>query len=1205
MTLFVHRGRSTDVLAHGLAELLADPLEDPFAEEVVAVPTRGVERWLAQRLSHRLGAGDGDDGVCAGVRFLSPHSLVAMVLGIERDDPWHPDQLAWPLLRVIDAHLGEPWAATLATHLGHGLTGVERELRSGRRYAVARRLAGLFADYAAQRPTMLADWRSGGSGDGHGGQVDDDLAWQPELWRRLVDQVGGETPDERAARVVRILREQGAAALGPLGAGRRAGLELPGRLSLFGHTRIARSEVEVVAALGEHLDVHLWLPQASPAAWDRLAPEAARGPVARDEDDSALLVRHPLLASLGRDARELQRTLALAGGQEQVVDGAAGRARDDAAGRARDDAAGRARDGAAGRARGGAAGQEDDGGGPHTLLHLLQADLAADHVPDVAERATRQVPAADRSVQVHAAHGQSRQVEVLRDVLARLLQEDPTLEPRDVLVMCPDIDAYAPLVHAGFGLGEVVRDREAHPAHGLRVRLADRAPVQTNPLLGLATRLLELAGGRVTASEVLDLARTGPVRHRFGLDDDDLERLGDWVESTAVRWGLDAEHRAGYQLPHLTQNTWQVALDRLLVGAAVDGEETDHLGRTLALDDLDSGDLDLAGRLAELVDRLAHTLRGLRAADTVEEWVDLLKKGVFGLADTAYRDAWQLAQLERELDRVRAAATRGGGGVDGGAGRGGAGVLSPSLSLSDVHALLAEQGAGRATRANFRTGTLTVCTMVPMRSVPHRVVALVGLDDGVFPRSSTPDGDDALARRPVTGERDLRGEDRQLLLDAVMSAGETLVITYTGFDEHSGQGRPPAVPLGELLDAVRRTASGDGVDRVLTAHPLQPFDPRNLGAPEEGRPSLLPEDRPFSFDPTALAGAREAVTERTEPDAVARHRLAPVDTEADVDLGDLIRFFDNPARAFLRSRLGLVLPEVPEIRGEGIPIELDGLASWAVGDRILAAVLAGRDPVATFDAEHWRGELPPFELGTRALDDITRHVQALCEATWRTTGLGALGQPLPREAIDVDLTLPSGRRLVGTVPGMVGQRALQVTYSTIGAKQRLRSWITSLALAAALGPEASSHVIGRYRWGRSPGYVLVTHGPHQPADALKLLEQLVDVRDRGLCEPLPLAPKTSLRWAQAFLSGPGDQNAATMDADREWRTNDAYERAFPKEQDDPSVRYVHGDSVPLTAVLGVPDDDERWTPGVDSRLGQLALRVWAPLLRGAERLERV
>ncbi|MFX0539152.1 exodeoxyribonuclease V subunit gamma [Ornithinimicrobium sp. Y1847] len=1158
MTVHVHRGRSTEVLADGLAELLAAPLGDPFAEEVIAVPTRGVERWLAQRLSHRLGAGSSDDGVCAGVRFLNPHSLVSLVLGIDRDDPWHPDRLAWPVLRAIDASLDEPWATTLASHLGHGQTGTERDLRRGRRYAVSRRLAGLFAEYAAQRPSLVADWTVGGSGDGLGGTVAEDLAWQPELWRRVVDLVGEEPPHDRLERVVSILREHGPGTLGPLGDPRRGALELPGRLSLFGHTRIPRAELEVIGALGQHLDVHLWLPQASPAAWETLAPAVADGPIPRDEDETGLLIAHPLLASLGRDARELQRGLALLADDTTEAKAVT-----------------------------------DVSPPPQasTLLALLQHDLAADRSAGEDDLASRDIPASDRSIQVHACHGRSRQVEVLRDVLTGLLQDDPTLEPRDILVMCPDIDAYAPLVHAAFGLGEIVRDQQAHPAHQLRVRLADRAPQQTNPLLELAGRLVELAGGRVTAGEVLDLARTSPVRRRFGLDDDALDRLGDWVDATAVRWGLDAEHRADYHLSNLRQNTWQVALDRILVGGAVDGEDLDHLGQTLALDALDSGDLDLAGRLAELVDRLGHTLRGLRDADTVPEWIQRLRDGVRGLADTTYQDAWQLTQLERELDRLEAAA---------------AGEGSVSLALSDVRALLAEQAAGRATRSNFRTGTLTVCTMLPMRSVPHRVVALVGLDDGVFPRTTTPDGDDALARRPVTGERDPRAEDRQLLLDAVLAAEQTLVVTYTGFDEHSGQERPPAVPLGELLDTLRHTARGEGVDRVLTAHPLQPFDPRNLGAEHDpvGRPPLLPDNRPFSYDPAALAGARQATAVRAEPTPIATHLLPPLEP-SDVDLNDLIRFFENPARAFLRTRLGLMLPEVPEERSEGIPVELDGLASWSVGDRILTAVLEGRDPVATFDAEQWRGELPPFQLGQRALGEVTAHVQALCEATWRVTGLGGLGVPLPRDVADVDLTLPSGRRLTGTVPGVVGQRALQVTYSSIKAKQRLRSWITSLALSAGLSEEASSHLIGRFRWGRAPGYVHVSHGPHAPDRALELLDQLVDLRDRGLREPLPLSPGTALSWAAAWHSGPGSEGSATLAAEREWRTNDAYENAFPKEQDDPSVLFVHGASLPLQDVLGTAPEDERWTPGVTSRLGQVALRVWAPVLDGGERMERV
>lgn len=1150
MTLFVHRGTSADALASGLAELLAKPLADPFAEEVVAVPAKGVERWLAQRMSHRLGASVGQDGVsrsdgvCAGVRFLNPHSLVALILGIEQGDPWHPEQLAWAVLRAVDDSLDEPFAHTLALHLGHGMTGVEGELRRGRRYAVARRLAGLFADYAAQRPAMLADWRSGGSGDGLGGAVDDDLAWQPELWRRVLGLVDAEAPEERQARVVAELRT-----------GRLSGLELPGRLSLFGHTRIARSEIEVLTALGEHRDVHLWLPQASPAAWSTLTEVAAGGPVPRADDDSGLLINHPLLASLGRDARELQRTLALADAVDQPL--------------------------------------EPDESRPPTMLHLLQQDLAGDRAPTVAERDARSVPAADRSIQVHACHGQSRQVEVLRDVIADLLEQDPTLEPRDILVMCPDVEAYSPLIHAAFGLGGVVRDtavRDAgtdgsHPAHTFRVRIADRAPLHTNPLLSLADQLVLLASSRLTGSEVLDLARSAPVRRRFGLDDEALERLTDWVSSVAIRWGLDAEHREAFRIRGLSQNTWQAGLDRILVGAAVDGDEIDHVGTTLALDDLDSGDIELAGRLAELVARLAGTLERMRDASTAEDWVGVLRDGVLGLADVPVKDAWQTAQLERELARVGAAA----------AAVGGAG-----LGLADVHALLVGRGAARATRSSFRTGTLTVCTMVPMRSVPHRVVCLVGLDHGVFPRASTPDGDDVLARRPVTGERDTRSEDRQLLLDALMSAGQTVVITYSGFDEHTGATREPSVPLGELIDAVRRTATGPGVDRLVTEHPLQPFDARNLGVAGD-RVELLPEGRPFSYDPAALSAATRALGDRVQREHPVDVRLSPAPME-DVDLGELIRFFDDPAKAFLRSRLGMVLPEIDEIQHEGIPIELDGLRTWQIGERVLQSVLAGRDLEATCNAELWRGDLPPRELGYRTLHDIATEVQALAALTWRVAGVGGPRQPLLSEVLDIDVELPSGRRLTGTVSGLVDDLVLSVTYSNVRSKQRLRSWITSLALAAA-GTTIPSHVIGREKRWRRTGQLHVCHGPHAREDALLILDELVDVRDRGLSEVLPLPPATSFAWADSFVSQQ-DEWEARNKALREWESSTGSEAPIHREQHSPAHLFVYGDAVPLGAILGEPQDGESWTRGVTSRLGQFALRVWQPMLTGPERMWR-
>src|SRR4051794_8717701 len=151
MPLHVHRADRTDLLADRLGALLSRPLEDPFAMELVLVPARGTERWLSQRLSHVLGRGAAADGVCAGVEFRNPQSLIAEITGTADDDPWTPDVMVWPLLEVIDENLDEPWCRTLATHLGHFADGDEKELRQGRRYAVARRLAGLFASYDRQR----------------------------------------------------------------------------------------------------------------------------------------------------------------------------------------------------------------------------------------------------------------------------------------------------------------------------------------------------------------------------------------------------------------------------------------------------------------------------------------------------------------------------------------------------------------------------------------------------------------------------------------------------------------------------------------------------------------------------------------------------------------------------------------------------------------------------------------------------------------------------------------------------------------------------------------------------------------------------------------------------------------------------------------------------------------------------------------------
>ena len=1072
--LRLHRAERPAALVDALARILASPLADPFAPEVVAVPAKGVERWLTQRLSTVLGTTDGD-GVAANIRFPSATRLVdeavAAASGIEADDDaWAPQRVLWQLLEIIDSCVGEPWCTVLAAHLGDGAG----DHRAGRRYATAEHLRDLFRSYEQHRPAMLTEWAAGQDTDGAGGALEADLHWQAELWRRLRAVLGTPSPAERLDATCEKLVAQPALH------------DLPERLSVFGATRLSTAQRQVLRALGEHRDVHLWLPHPSPALWASLAHE--QPPTRRRTDRTALQVRHPLTASLSRDVRELQLLLHDVTTVHHPGDHPSG-----------------------------------------TLLAEVQAAIRQ-------ERPPTRAASADGTIQVHACHGPPRQVEVLREALLRLFQDDDTLEPRDVLVMCPDVETYAPLVRAAFGqpgpggpgTGTAGDD---HPAHGLRVRLADRSLRQTNPLLDTVAGLLDLAQGRVTASQVLDLAATEPVRRRFGFDDDDLDRLRDWAGRAGVRWGIGEQQRAAYALGQVRQGTWTTGLDRILLGVAADETELGHVDTALPLDDVDSSDIELAGQLAELVDRLDEVLTHLQGPQPVRDWIAALTGALELLTDTSDADAWQLAQARRELAE---AAEHG---------------HDAELRLADVRVLLRGRLAGRPTRANFRTGSLTVCTMVPMRSVPHRVVALLGLDDGVFPRGGALDGDDVLQRDPCLGERDPRSEDRQLLLDAVMSAGDHLLLLYTGADPVSGATRPPAVPLGELIDVVRSTAGAD----VVVRHPLQPFDARNFQAD-------VVTGTPFSFDRGALAGAQAAQGGRRPAGPFLAAPL-PTRPTADVELARLVAFLVHPTKAFLAQRLGVRVPTSEDALTDALRAELDPLEKWDVGERMLTARLAGVDLADFRRAELRRGTLPPGPIGLRLLDGLAGEVEVLAAAVLPSHDV------LARQ-VDVAVDLGGGRLLTGTVKGLHGRphpgRVVRATYSRLGPKHRLTAWVQLLAVGAA-----TALTTGRGKFTGAATSTLTL-----PADPGAVLRDLVELYDAGTTGPLPIATGASHAYAARRAAGDTQDEAMTA-AGKEWDS-------LFGDGKDAHVQYVHGTSFGAFSA--------------DSRFGELACRLWDPLL---------
>ncbi|GAB21471.1 exodeoxyribonuclease V gamma chain [Gordonia polyisoprenivorans NBRC 16320 = JCM 10675] len=1142
--LRLHRAERTDVLADALADVLATGLPDPMASEIVAVPARGIERWLSQRLAVRLGSSpELGDGIAANIGFCSPGELTDAVIDALDTDAqtataWRADALVWPVLAVLDDLVDDPQMAMLARHIGSASTATAAGAgtnttegdgpdgaRLGRRYATARHIADLFERYARQRPGMLADWAAGGQSNGAGAALPDDMAWQPRFWRAVRERVGAAHPVERLDALCEAVRADPGA------------VDLPPRVSVFGPTRITETFRQVASALGAHRDVHLFVPHPGPALWRAVATTAAPADARRASWRPPSL-RNPLLAGLSHDVQELQ--LSIAGHLDTEVHHRAG------------------------------------DHPPATVLQTVQAGIRDDSDP----RADRGTCAADDSIEIHACHGPERQVEALRDRLLHLFDADPTLQPRDVIVMCPDVETFAPLVRGAFGQSGL-----DHPAAALRVRLADRGLRHLNPVLDVVATVVELAVGRITAGQVTDLLTREPVSRRFAMSDDDLDWVREWLSRSGIRWGIDETQRKRFGLSGFGQGTFSAGLDRVALGVVAEEDDGEWLGAALPLEGVESTQIDLAGRLMEFVDRLGALVVRLSGSASAADWAESLIAIVDELTETAPGDEWQTAQAHRSITEALACDTE---------------ALACDtedppkgerlLRLSDVRDLVAMMIAGRPTRANFRTGELTVCTLVPMRSVPHRVIVLLGVDAEAFPRALRVDGDDILGRVPLVGERNPRAEDRQLFLDALTAAQEHFLVFYTGADPVSGSRVPPAVVVSELADTVA-TLCGIRAAGFIRRHTLHGFDARNF---EPGGVGGV--QGPFSFDRGLLAGARalRGTKQPVRPIAGAHLGIPAPDADSDVELTSLVSFFANPIEGFVRQRLGARMPDEEHDDSDRLEVRVAGLEEWAIGDRLLARMLAGADLRDCQMAEVRRGTLPPAEFGRRELVRISRQVGAVYDAA---VGLRH-GDAATRDFV---LDLPDGTRVHGSVGDVFGTGIVAATYSKVRAKHRLSAWIRLVALAAAQrcgavgGPVIdSTTMIGRAD-RKAPGISVVRLAG--PDDPLALLAELVAIRRLGLQTVLPLPLDPGAAYGIKRASGSSEMIALNAAAT-------SFAGKFGAHTD-PYLRLVYGADVTasvdfdtLTSVCAA--DTAPWAQiGLVSGepvFTTLARRLWGPVV---------
>lgn len=1003
MPVEVYEATRFETLWQRFEHCVREPLSSVLAPEVVVVPAHGWSTWFQRELLRTRS--------CLALFRFQPlgqwmAELLAGILGPELAPYREKDTLIWEVAACLpDLISDDDFGAVRAWLFAESST-----LEPGRMIDLSRCIASLFDRYLLQRPELIAAWEQGLDWFNPYESAPSDAVWQRKLWRTITERRPFRSVQSMTDDLARLL-DNGAD-------------QLPERVSIWHVGALSPVHLRFLETIGRHTTVRLFLLVPAGAYWGDMR---GRRQLLKQLRDSPLTLRqfcerhhldvlHPLLSSMGSLSRRQQMLMVDCDGEPWQFQELIENESDD------DTASGRSGEAPDSTHRKQAA--------TGSLLHELQQDLQAAFEP-----ARRPLPD-DGSIRVHSCHSALREIEVLHTELRAAFETDSTLMPEDVVVLTPDLEAIAPLVQAVFG-----RSRTHEPGH-IPFHLAGRSSRHAQPLVDAWSRLVELLPGRLPASEVLDFLALEPVRSAAGISAEEIDTAIEWVRDSGIRWGLETTHRVQEGLPETDLNTWRFGLDRLLLGHLMPPGGGRMAGAVLALDRASGLKSALLGQIWEFIAKLQFWRSQTEIPRSLIDWQIPLSRMLPQMLDTTL-DETSARQIHDAIDRLTKFGQE-------------AGFNTPvafDLVAREVRSLIEEAGQSRP----FRVGGVLFCAMDAVRSLPAKVVALVGMNDGCFPGSDRPMRFDLMARQPRPEDFSRRDLDRHLFLEAILSARRQLIITFTGQDIRDQRHRPPSVVVDELLDALERThqpvpqssdvaggRSDDFRTRLLVHHPLHAFSPACFDGFDQ---------RLRSFDSQALLAARRlrSVMDETTPFITAP--LPPEDL-VEVTVEELIRLVEKPWW-LLVDRLGLSLSDEAADESDREPLLLDNLDEWKIGEAWLTQHRHDGSSGQMSSDLHRSGALPGGSLGQAVLASLSGQAGAiLAEAAAENAN-----QPPQRLTLDCEL---DGVRLLGTLRNWTESGLRRVTFSRIEARHAPRLWIEQLVATVARRQECPvAKAIGR------------------------------------------------------------------------------------------------------------------------------------------------
>ena len=1023
--LTIYPSNRLEVLSQLLQAVLNYRESSIFTADQILVESRGMQHWLNMQMALQ-------QGVAMNMEFPMPSrfiwSLARQILGndkVPQQSTYRREVMSWRIDRLLSSNaLLENGDCEPLKSYWISSEGSSDELK---RFQLATKIADLFEQYLIYRPEWLFAWEEGrlcaGKAEETAFSVEVEK-WQAAIWNKLVEEEPLH-PARLQQKALKALPEHVD--------------KLPKQLSIFAINALAPQMLNFFSAISEHTQVHLFHLNPCVDFWGELQSDKAIARKHRERQFKQWLHpqnSNPLLANLGQQGKDLFNALQEMGNNEI----------------------------SAFNSDPVTLSQE----GHVTLLGKLQQDIL--QLKDARQNTVTINP--DDSILISSCHSALREIQSLHDELLRQFKQDPSLMPDDVLVMCPRIEDYAPYIDAVFKRPWEQCDDEGCPR--LPCSIADRTLLDSEPLVHAFLELLNLPDSRFEVSRILDHLRLPAIQRKFGMTESELKTVEWWLSEAAIHWGLNGLHQQ--QISELPETrvvySWEWGLSRLLKGY-IYGDQSVVVENELWLPHVEGQQAILLGKFMQLLEKLQLHARLLVEKRTPDQWQVYLLGLLDELFETHSNDT-DAAELIRNVvnglsDHCQSAA------------------YGDNVALRVVRHYLEHHFSQPDSANHFMTGQVTFCSMVPMRSIPFKVVAILGLNDGVYPRQSQPLSFDLMAHtQRKQGDRSRRGDDRYLFLEALISARQMLYLSYQGRDAKDNSERQPSLLLSELIDYLERGYGcqfDDSENSILRQKPLHPF------SSEEFKGDLR------SFDNGWL---RLALADQNEKSGVENHQLnlaplpkAEIATEAELSINQLIRFFNNPLREFAQGRLKLFLDIDSFELNDNEPFAFNNLDRYQVTQSIVEALEDKQSVQDLIRRTILSGHLPDTPQISDSLDSWKGRAERLHGAA-----TNMFIAPATSHRLDLD-----GRSISADLRWIDNSEGIIVIHAgSANPAQHMRLWLHHLVAVVYANRPLTS--IGLYLESKQDKVKQILFDSDISVQfATENLRTLISYFDEGLCKP--------------------------------------------------------------------------------------------------------